>query len=465
MPDLSQLRPQRLSPPWLAPDLLVAYEEFGEISFQRTRMKRLITFLVVLLLLTCSLTARTATIGTLNGVINPFSYPGEDIGARINSAITANPNGAIIQIPQGVYSYTTTIQCPVTGKIAQYIIRGTGRAADNTTSTATVLKYRGAGGDAINQLITTASDQNSAGCVFEDFTLDGAMSGGNGIHFGGTTYTEIHDVTIQNFTSGNAVLIENARGMFTERFNIDGTTSLYNNVVGVKFVVDTGASTSMAHGNIWVWANINQGQIGILTTGATSFIDSIVSLNGNVGGTNTGTELELQDRSQMLLTEFNDNMECNAASSCVRLNVASGATFGGIVNHGQKGGTFTDTISGSAFLDADRSYLGLLGHLTFYNLARVAPSVSSCGSGPNVSSHSTDSWGLVTIGTGAVTSCTVRFINFPSVWRENPFCLCQVSNVPSVQCGAVATTTTMTLSSTVSMGGDNVTWVCGGSGP
>jgi hypothetical protein len=55
----------------------------------------------------------TLTARPLNGVLNAASFPGSDIGAKINAAIANLPNGCgEVTVPSGIYHQTTTIIKP-----------------------------------------------------------------------------------------------------------------------------------------------------------------------------------------------------------------------------------------------------------------------------------------------------------------------------------------------------------------
>src|SRR5215469_3163350 len=243
-------------------------------------MRRLNTALVVLLLLTSwqltpaqsgpyvgKSTLGTATIGTLDKPMNALSYLGADIGAKINAAITAaGAKGARIKVPPGAYSFSTTIRCPVTAN-KPVIIEGDGMtgdaSSDPTPTEGTILSYTG-NGDAINQVITSTSDQNFAGCHLRDLTVDGTGAGSSaiGFHFGGTNYTKTSNVSIRGFR-GAGIKIENTNGMFTERYDISDMTQLTSNTIGIDFVCDGGCNTSFAHSDIDVWLKTGQGQVGL----------------------------------------------------------------------------------------------------------------------------------------------------------------------------------------------------------
>jgi hypothetical protein len=277
----------------------------------------------------------------VNGVVNPLTYPGADIGAQINAAIAANAaTGGEILIPPGVYTFGTGIQCPIGPGRQPFIIRGAGRAwADSAhAGGATILVYTG-NGDAINQVYTNTAYQNSTGCVLRDFTLDGASAGtaAVGFRFGGTAYTAVSNVEIQSF-GGAGIEIENASGMFTERYNFDAT--LWRNQIGIYYHCDTGCQQSFEHGKVKVWLNVlNQAgtaQEGIKADAVDASHQALVTAvefhtDGNVEGTGSGGILyHAAANSYWNNNTYAQYAECNE-SVCTRVKVdpASGAVFAG----------------------------------------------------------------------------------------------------------------------------------------
>jgi hypothetical protein len=226
----------------------------------------------------------------VNGVANAAAFAGADIGAKINSAIASLPNGGKIEIPAGSYTFNTTVQCPVTSSQA-YIIEGAGATGSDIGFQNTWLVYNGTG-DAFNQFITNFSYQNSPGCILRDFDLDGSTAGPNavGFHFGGTGGSGTWHVNIRSFAKAGIEIENGAAGEWTERYDLQGM--LWQNTIGIDFVVDTGGNASLGHGYINEWFNVPDNGAAIqlsgnATTGDTAQIySSEIIINGNLG---TGT--------------------------------------------------------------------------------------------------------------------------------------------------------------------------------
>lgn len=275
--------------------------------------------------------------------VNPTIYPGADIGAQINAAIAGNPQGTEILIPQGNYTQATTIQCPIApANYPSYIIRGAGRSAEGQYSTGTILTYTGAG-DAVNQVVTVVANQNSKGCQLKDLTIDGSGAGASavGFHFGGTTNTSTDNVTIQSFKKAG-IEIENATGMFTERYNLNG--SLWRNQVQIYMHCDTGCNSSFEHSRIYEWFNIlEQGttaQEGLLVDGAALVANDDLNFNGNyegtgyTGGGSQGALIHVASPATITNNTLAANLECDITGGCLRFKLDTGGTYGGLLTSG-----------------------------------------------------------------------------------------------------------------------------------
>lgn len=90
----------------------------------------------------------------------------------------------------------------------------------------------------------------------------------------------------------------------------------------------------------------------------------------------------------------------------------------------------------------------------------TAPSLSSCGTTPSISTEATDMAGKITIGAGvAVTSCTMTF---STEWDVAPPCV--VNNGTQVLATeATTTTSTLILTTAVTMDEDVISYICLGN--
>lgn len=97
------------------------------------------------------------------------------------------------------------------------------------------------------------------------------------------------------------------------------------------------------------------------------------------------------------------------------------------------------------------------GHVYTYQTS--SPSVSSCGTNPNVASMSSDFIGAVRVGSGATTACTITFSN---AYTNAPDCVVvDRNNVHYFK--VTSDTATFTFTADSAMGTDNVAWNCAGN--
>ncbi|MHB8413915.1 MAG: autotransporter outer membrane beta-barrel domain-containing protein [Acidiferrobacteraceae bacterium] len=216
------------------------------------------------------------------GVLNALQASGSDIGAQVNTAIAAiGSSGGTVVLPSGAFSYSTTIQFPITGTNTGITLEGQGSGG---TGAATTLSYTGSG-KGIDQTITNSTYQNNAGAKLRGFTLNGGSAGAGaiGVQFGGSNYFETApDFEVINFSGAGSVgiKVDNASGMFTERYRLQGAVA--NCTTNIQFKVETGGTASMAHGRVDMWMNVNASQKGIDILGGAALTDCDIWINGNL---------------------------------------------------------------------------------------------------------------------------------------------------------------------------------------
>lgn len=88
----------------------------------------------------------------------------------------------------------------------------------------------------------------------------------------------------------------------------------------------------------------------------------------------------------------------------------------------------------------------------------TAPSMGTCGSSPSV--DGTDTLGVITVGSGIVTSCTMNWANTKT---RNP--VCTMSTNSTAVTGDITTTTTssITFGFSATLGGGTINYICGGN--
>lgn len=94
------------------------------------------------------------------------------------------------------------------------------------------------------------------------------------------------------------------------------------------------------------------------------------------------------------------------------------------------------------------------GHITFTN--NSTPTIGTCGTDPSVSG--TDLKGVITVGTGAVTSCA---LNFGVAYGTAPTCLCNaIKSTTPIACAVTASTTVMTVTTAATVDTGTITYMC-----
>lgn len=90
-----------------------------------------------------------------------------------------------------------------------------------------------------------------------------------------------------------------------------------------------------------------------------------------------------------------------------------------------------------------------------------APTISSCGSTPNGSVVGNDNEGIITVGGGSVTSCTLTFF---STWGATPTCVITDNSTAITGDISAISATAFTTSFSLSLGGGTIYYRCGCSG-
>jgi hypothetical protein len=135
---------------------------------------------------------------TLNGVANASFYTGADIGAKVNSALTALGNVGTVFIPSGTYTFSTNINMPV----------GSNGQAELICSSGARLNFTGTG-YAI-QAVTTGVAPNNANVRIVNCEIVGTSAGSGGVKLHVLNGAVLDHVTVRGFSSGNGVLVQGA---------------------------------------------------------------------------------------------------------------------------------------------------------------------------------------------------------------------------------------------------------------
>lgn len=86
------------------------------------------------------------------------------------------------------------------------------------------------------------------------------------------------------------------------------------------------------------------------------------------------------------------------------------------------------------------------------------PSLSACGTSPTLGPGATDMSGIITVGSGVTTSCTLTF----STTLVNPPACVVATSLSSVAAGVTTTTTTLVSALSLTLGGGKLYYVCFG---
>lgn len=89
-------------------------------------------------------------------------------------------------------------------------------------------------------------------------------------------------------------------------------------------------------------------------------------------------------------------------------------------------------------------------------IGRGVPALSSCGTTPSLASGSTDSAGVINVGSGLVTACTLTFGTAPSA---APTCQTSVSATTVVP-GVTTSVTQLVMALSLTLGGGKIHYAC-----
>ena len=140
--------------------------------------------------------ARTPTSRVESSRLSATDFTGVDIGAQINAAFASCSGRCYVRVPQGDYTYSTTIRIPVAMQ---------GGVTLECDSVSTKLRYIGSG-DAVAAL---GVGESEPGILIRNCSLDGsaAGSGTNGLHLRAIGGGLFENIRVLNF-SGDGILNE-----------------------------------------------------------------------------------------------------------------------------------------------------------------------------------------------------------------------------------------------------------------
>src|SRR5258706_3990392 len=219
----------------------------------------------------------TLAVSSLNGALNATTFPGADIGAKINAAFASCSSTCLVEVPPGTYTYSTTI----TMSLPTQSLVGRGSAF-------TTLNYIGFGDAVLWQ--TNPFSLTKEGTL-KGITFACTANATNCIHSGTLTGSTWEDLVVYGATKANAagILLENRKDVnnvacWTERtymHNVHLGTSGAGNTRGLDFR-SNGGTDSFGDGDFSVWLNVEPGPTRSDVEAGTSPHHSTLDVKGNI---------------------------------------------------------------------------------------------------------------------------------------------------------------------------------------
>ena len=269
------------------------------------------------------------------GLRDASTFPGADIGARINAAFADGGPTAHVILPAGqTFTYATTwrLPTPTLNSAAQLDCQGS------------TLHYTGSGDAA---LVEAGGGEPYASGLIENCILTGNPAATNGIHQLSRVGMHYRDLTLSNFTgpAANALLVENTRfngtrtpGGYGWSERLDADLNLFNNTSGVRLAGEHGGTNSYGYSRLTLRCQLadaqwcltldgsggSRGAAGADLYGSTVSIMANATFNAQPGGilraihnSSLRTHLEIDAESQGKLPGFGVfNDKTSAIQAC-----------------------------------------------------------------------------------------------------------------------------------------------------
>lgn len=347
---------------------------------------------------------------------------------------------------QGVIGFSWTDATTTTAKMQIYLQSG--------GNSIPVMKMLGAGATGYAYTLFGAPHIHTPGATLHVASDSGDVDSGIRIERGAATarYNEfidssgdfnIRETDITTFplkiqkTSGKVT----TSNTLTANFGVSSSTGVFTGAVSastfsatlfrgstVQFVNNGGAAEAQMQ---WIIPALSPNLYGFGWSSAHS----------NVGYYGAGTSVAV----------FRDNIRAvqSSAANAVAFALASQNT--GLYGDSS---TWGISINAKRTIDADASKITISSHTEF---AGPAPTISACGAVPNGSVVGNDKAGIITVGGGVVTACTLTFI---SSWSN--IAICNLTDDNSAISVAVTTSSVsaITLGFGASLGGGKVYYRC-----
>lgn len=205
-------------------------------------------------------------------------------------------------------------------------------------------------------------------------------------------------------------------------------------------------------------------QLGSLHVGNAGIVNEIVSAGDGdhlinfLDGSSNMTFETRGNGQNFVFTQANGGEQARFSNQTGFI-ASSSATFKGTIGDVVPTTSKYELILSTSAVGSYSIAVSTIGHILSQG---IAPGISSCGSTPNGSVIGNDHAGLITIGGGSVTGCT---LTFAQSYGSACSVVCTISDsITTTTPDVVATPTTMTLGFSASIGGGVVSYNCEGVG-
>jgi hypothetical protein len=340
-------------------------------------------------------------------------------------SMSVTPTGSVTSTPALVVNPTGELSLPDFYTVAGYLTNDSSGNITSTTPSATLTALSGAN----NQLSNLISGQ----------TINASMSpaGVGNTDWGSTgrPFRSFYGTNVYIYdTSGDDI------GSITEVST--GIKISADYAVGGTFfgplALTTAPSSTGPTGNITLTAGTSS-----FATGQAGNIIIKPGLNTVNGATYSGFSQIFDGNSQAYLEVGGGGIFAFDASNNEVFTLTTGTRE-------------IDDTTGSPFITGSNvNTIQMVPQLYLNTYSGTATAVSSCGTSPTL--NGLDGAGVITVGSGIVTSCT---LTFGQTWSVTPHCFLNIEGVTNIAASATPTTTTMTINFSVSAGGDKIDYFC-----
>lgn len=212
----------------------------------------------------------------------------------------------------------------------------------------------------------------------------------------------------------------------------------------------TGGAAATDHGRITAFGN---GALGGNAFANGTF--GITAVGDNAGFAQTGSSNTYLGASTVETAVAGLTNNCTAVGFASACN-ASNAVFLG--SNAPLVTTFSGPIQISTAMGT--GYMMAVSSFSHLSVFPSSPTITSCGTSPNGRVTGSDTTGVITIGGGVTTACTLTFVN---AWRLTPVCIISDNATTATIDISAISTTAFTVSSSATIGSGQVYYHCFGN--